>query len=146
MKKIILVLLLMVAWIDASYAQVQISSSDLVNTSWQLKIDNKRSDKYYKYDQKKVTKSETGYADFINSYYLTNVIPTQFDQSKVGTITKGCYLVKYHEKSKSMHYLTIEYFNKEKGVMILKYKNKDFGDLYTTLILSTSNWQPDTKN
>ena len=97
-----------------------ISTSDLEGTKWQLEITYKeRSKDYYEFTQDSyIWHYEGGTHTF--PYYLSNSIAGFFDHSKVGTGTKGKYLIKDVMGTKD--FSDIIYFNKEAGVMIAKPK------------------------
>ena len=76
---------------------MKISTSDLNNTIWQSEKDySKRSMNYYEYVDGQLTWVFDDSDDCeVYQYYLSEIIPTRFDSSKVGKSTEGNYLVIY---------------------------------------------------
>lgn len=112
--------------------QVSLSISDLSGTKWQHVIQrvDKPSDHYeiskyyYEYTNDSIFWHREDGSSFSYPYYLTDNIPTKFDYSKVGTVTKGQYYVEINSTLGYFHHYSILYFNKEEGLMILS------GDIY----------------
>lgn len=126
MKKIILILCTILICANNTQAQVVISSSDLIGTKWQTaKQYDDQSKVYYEYTQEKRIKHKSNGNSFASPYYLSNTIPTQFDYTKVGIITKGCYYVEINPKSGTIYCCSIKQFNKVDGTMTLKYVDGD---------------------
>ena len=98
-----------------------ISTSDLNGTKWIAETGYKPQSKIYKVyyeftEDTFIRHYEGGTHTF--PYYLSNTISGFFDDSKVGTGTKGEYLIMSRRGAKD--YSDIIYFNKEAGVMIAK--------------------------
>ena len=68
-------------------------------------------------------------------YYLSPIVPSAFDFSKVGTKTSGKFLIGYNSKMKKMFYYEITSFDSKKMVLLRKGKLFSIGgaeDLYMT--------------
>ena len=100
-----------------------ISTSDLNGTKWIAETGYKPQSKIYKVyyeftEDTFIRHYEGGTHTF--PYYLSNTISGFFDDSKVGTGTKGYYLIMNKKGGGGKDYYDIIYFNKEAGVMIAK--------------------------
>ena len=68
-------------------------------------------------------------------YYLSPIVPSAFDFSKVGTKTSGKFLIGYNSKMKKMFYYEITSFDSKKMVLLRKGNPLSIGggeDLYMT--------------
>ena len=101
---------------------VSIFTSDLNGTKWISEAGYKTKSKEYKEftQDKYIWHYEGGTHTF--PYYLSKTIAGFFDHSKVGTGTKGYFLIMYKGGGSGKDYYDIIYFNKEAGVMIAKPK------------------------
>lgn len=97
-----------------------ISTSDLNGTKWISEAVYKTKSKQYKEftQDKYIWHYEGGTHTF--PYYMSKTIAGFFDHSKVGTGTKGYYLIMHKGGGSGKDYYDIIYFNKEAGVMIAK--------------------------
>lgn len=68
-------------------------------TSGEIKTNNKRVSK--------VNGEIRSILNFSKPYYLSDVIPKSFDNSKVGKVKKGSYIILYNDKIKAMEYYKI---------------------------------------
>lgn len=103
--------------------QTTISTTDLTGTKWQTKAGyaTRSSIEYYEYEDGQIIwHMEDGDAN-VYKYYLSETIPTKFDFSKVGTSTKGNYLVQYDPVLKVFSCFSIRSFSKPDQMMVLKY-------------------------
>ena len=122
MKHLLLLTAFLVSCITCN-AQVSISSSMLVGTKW-LHVnqvsENKAFKFHYAFTKRNMTSQREGRSRVLSyPYYLTDKIPQSYDKSKVGRPSKGCYLVKYNEKTERITYYTIKSFNGKTGRLIL---------------------------
>lgn len=91
------------------------ASTRKLNGTWQCCINygNGLSYQYeYKNNGEEIRRGTDG-STFTYQYYLSNIIPTTFDFSKVGTYTEGCYLIEYNPSQKKFSCYSIAAF----GVM-----------------------------
>ena len=126
MKKILSSLCVIFACANTVIAQVTISRSELTGTKWQLTEDyDSHISDYYEYTKKAVIWHRSDGTTFSYPFYLSFTIPTQFDFTKVGTSTKGCYYIEYNPKIDYFYCYAIMAFEKSKGKMIHKLMNED---------------------
>lgn len=136
MKKIILILCTILICANNTQAQVVISSSDLIGTKWQTaKQYDDQSKVYYEYTKEAMIRHKSNGGISTYPCYLSNTIPTKFDNDKVGVITKGCHIIEYNTKLDVLYCYSIKSFNKTDGTMVLE--NED-GSI-TTYIMIPSN-------
>ena len=104
----------------AGNAATSISTSDLNGTKWISEAVYKTKSKQFKEftQDKYIWHYEGGTHTF--PYYMSNNIAGFFDNSKVGTGTKGHYLIIHNDARGEKDYYDIFYFDKEAGVMIAK--------------------------
>ncbi len=101
-----------------------ISTSDLNGTKWIIETGyNTQSKDYYEFTEDTYIWHYEG-GTHTYPYYLSKTIAGFFDHSKVGTGTKGHYLIMYNDARGGKDYDDIIYFNKEAGVMIAKPKGR----------------------
>ena len=121
MKKTILIICTLFAFIVNAKSQVLISTSDLNGTKCQTarQYDNQSKD-YFEYTQRvKIWHGSDG-STFEYPYYLSKSKPTKFDYSKVGVVTEGNYIIVINPKMNILYCYSIKYFNKTEGTMVLK--------------------------
>ena len=121
MKKIILIICTLFAFIVNAKSQVLISTSDLNGTKCQTarQYDNQSKD-YFEYTQRvKIWHGSDG-STFEYPYYLSKSKPTKFDYSQVGVVTEGNYIIVINPKRNILYCYSIKYFNKTEGTMVLK--------------------------
>lgn len=106
----------------AENTATSISTSDLNGTKWIPETGNITQPKDYKEftQDTYIWHYERGSHTF--PYYLSNTLAGFFDNSKVGTGTKGHYLIIHNDARGKKDYYDIFYFDKEAGVMIAKPK------------------------
>lgn len=106
-------------------AQVTISSSDLEGTKWKVKDSNDGSYDEYTKDKEFWWCKDGTSCDY--PYYLSDqFVPIdQFDSTKVGKPTTGCYYVFRNDAVGFTMCCEIQKFDKEKGVMVLKVVTPD---------------------
>lgn len=103
MKQLIFIICTLFAFVNTIKAQITVSSSDLVGTKWQLDFQyDENSNVYYEYTDKEIIWHKSDGSTFSYPYYLSDTIPTNFDYTKVGQPTKGCYFVKCHPQTGSI--------------------------------------------
>ena len=126
MKKILLTICAILICANTIVAQVTISRSELVGTKWQLSVDyESHSSEYYEFTKKEFIWHRDDGTTGPSSFYLSNTIPAEFNSTKVGVSTKGCYLNKYISKDHFTCYAIIT-FDSSKGIMVLELKNEIF--------------------
>ena len=103
-------------------AATSVSTSDLNGTKWIPEVGYiTKSKDYDEYTEDTyIWHYEGGTHTF--PYYMSNNIAGFFDHSKVGTSTKGHYLIMHNDARGAKDYYDISYFDKEAGVMIAKPK------------------------
>lgn len=121
MKKLLSTLCAVLACANTAIAQVMVSRSELVGTKWQLDDDYyNHSSEYYEFTKKAFIWHRDDGKTSSYPFYLSNTIPTKFDSKKVGVSTQGRYYIKYNTKMDYLYCYAITYFDKSKGIMILK--------------------------
>ena len=121
MKKLLSTLCAMLVYANTAVAQVTVSRSELVGTKWQLDDDYyNHSSEYYEFTKKAFIWHRDDGKTSSYPFYLSNTIPTKFDSKKVGVSTQGRYYIKYNTKMDYLYCFAITYFDKSKGIMILK--------------------------
>lgn len=108
----------------ACQAQVTISSSQLERTKWVL-VDNPYAHDTIEFKRGKIIIKDNDF-NFTYSSYLTNTEPTSYIPKKTTIVTKGCYLIKYNNKTNDLYYYTISSFDLKKGKMILFHKGERY--------------------
>ena len=106
-----------------SIAQVTVSTSQLNGTKWKIK--GSTSDSAYEYTQsQEIWRRKDGsfstYPYYITDTPITSYEYSKFDYSKVGKNTKGRYIVSANEISKITYCVSIQSFDKTKGVFVVK--------------------------
>lgn len=104
--------------------KLKLSTRHLIGTRWQLINDadtNSLNDYSYEFQAKEIVKHYDGDKQIAYPYYLTDTIPTEFDFKKVGSLTKGRYLVRYNTKLKRFYCNSFFYFSRERGCMAVEY-------------------------
>ena len=136
MKQLIFLICALLGCINITKAQVMISTSDLIGTKWQTaKQYDDQSKVYYEYTQEAMIRHKGNGGISIYPCYLSNTIPSKFDNNKVGVITKGCYIIESNTKLDIIYCYSIKNFNKTDGTMVLE--NEDGST--TTYIMIPSN-------
>ena len=120
-RSFLIVLFMAVA--STAVAQQTISISELVNTKW--RVENIRISDYKEYTLTKIIWKRKDGSFFKYPYYLTDTPVTShdksaFDYSKVGKTKKGSYIVFINEKVGGVYCVSIESFDKKKGVLVIK--------------------------
>ena len=119
MKKTILIICTLFAFIVNAKSQVLISTSDLKGTKWQHQGDYvKGSNSYLEFNEGEWIDHDS-YGCLTYAYYLSDYIDTKFDWSKVGKNTKGRYLIQIYPKDGSIMCFSIQSFSKTNGEMVL---------------------------
>ncbi len=105
-------------------AQVNVNSKQLAGTTWKIikpydnsmehrwSFSNKECRSFFIFRSKKSS-------ELIKTYYLSQK-DEQFQHSKVGTATSGCYLCYYNTKLKESSNWLITYFDSQKGILKVK--------------------------
>ena len=114
---------LFMAIASISIAQVTVSTSQLNGTKWKIKGSTSGSVYEYTRSQEIWRRKDGSFSPY--PYYLTDTPITsyeysKFDYSKVGKNTKGRYIVSANEISKITYCVSIQSFDKTKGVFVLK--------------------------
>lgn len=120
MKKILLIIYTLFAFMVNANSQVLISTSDLKGTKWQHEGDYyKKNSSYSEFNEGEWISydSYSGGTTFI--YYLSNYIDTKFDYNKVGKNTSGRYLIQIYPQTGDMMCFSIKSFSKTNGEMVL---------------------------
>ena len=120
-RSFLIVLFMAVA--STAVAQQTISISELVNTKW--RVENNRISDYDEYTLTEIILKRKDGSFFKYPYYLTDTPVTShdksaFDYSKVGKSKKGSYIVSINEKEGGVYCVSIESFDKKKGVFVTK--------------------------
>lgn len=120
-RSFLIVLFMAVA--STAVAQQTISISELVNTKW--RVENIRISDYDEYTLTEIIWKRQDGSFFKYPYYLTDTPVTSydksvFDYSKVGKTKKGSYIVSINEKVGIVYCVSIESFDKTKGVFVTK--------------------------
>lgn len=108
-------------------AQVTISTSQLNGTKWKIK--GTSSGSVYEYSTSQRIWHRNDGSSFTYLYYLTDTPITSyedsvFDYSKVGKQTNGRYIVTLNPKQKVVYCVSIQSFDKTKGMFITKLVTK----------------------
>lgn len=125
LRIIIAALFLVIA--SSVMAQVTVSTSQLNGTRWKIKGNANGS--FYQYTaSQKIWHRKDG-SSFTYLYYLTDTPITSyedsvFDYSKVGKQTSGRYIVTLNPKQKVVYCVSIQSFDKTKGMFITKLVTK----------------------
>ena len=136
MKQIFFIIWTIFTCICTTEAQVTISTSDLAGTKWQTtKQYDDQSKVYYEYTKEAMIRHKSNGGISTYPCYLSNTIPTKFDNDKVGVITKGCHIIEYNTKLDVLYCYSIKSFNKKDRIMVLE--NEDGST--TTYIMIPSN-------
>lgn len=107
--------------------QVTISTSQLNGTKWKIK--GTSSGSVYEYSTSQRIWHRNDGSSFTYLYYLTDTPITSyedsvFDYSKVGKQTNGRYIVTLNPKQKVVYCVSIQSFDKTKGMFITKLVTK----------------------
>ena len=118
---------LFMAIASISIAQVTVSTSLLNGTKWKIKGSTSGSVYEYTRSQEIWRRKDGSFSPY--PYYLTDTPITsyeysKFDYSKVGKNTKGRYIVSANEISKITYCVSIQSFDKTKGVFVVKLVTK----------------------
>ena len=118
---------LFLATASISMAQVTVSTSQLNGTKWKIKGSTSGSVYEYTRSQEIWRRKDGSFSPY--PYYLTDTPITsyeysKFDYSKVGKNTKGRYIVSANEISKITYCVSIQSFDKTKGVFVVKLVTK----------------------
>ena len=118
---------LFMAIASISIAQVTVSTSQLNGTKWKIKGSTSGSVYEYTRSQEIWRRKDGSFSPY--PYYLTDTPITsyeysKFDYSKVGKNTKGRYIVSANEILKITYCVSIQSFDKTKGVFVLKLVTK----------------------
>ncbi len=130
MKNYLVVLMLLVCSSTVN-CQVAVKSKQLIGTVWKI------VEPYYENVESRWTFSSKEITTTLHSpcfkgdvpsvrctFYLSPKYQLQFDHSKAGTITSGCYLLTYNKKNKGFESWYIRSFDKNKGLMTLTTRRK----------------------
>lgn len=123
----IIIAALFMAIASSAVAQVTLSTSQLNGTRWKIKGNANGS--FYQYTaSQKIWHRKDG-SSFTYLYYLTDTPITSyedsvFDYSKVGKQTSGRYIVTLNPKQKVVYCVSIQSFDKTKGMFITKLVTK----------------------
>lgn len=112
---------------SSGIAQVTISTSQLNGTKWKIK--GTSSGSVYEYSTSQRIWHRNDGSSFTYLYYLTDTPITSyedsvFDYSKVGKQTSGRYIVTLNPKQKVVYCVSIQSFDKTKGMFITKLVTK----------------------
>ena len=125
MKQLIFIICTLFAFVNTTKAQITVSSSDLVGTKWQLDFQYDENSKvYYEYTDKEIIWHKSDGSTFSYPYYLSDTIPTNFDYTKVGQPTKGCYFVKCHPQTGFIFCYSFKSLKKTDGTIIQRLESK----------------------
>lgn len=121
MKKTILIICTLFAFIVNAKSQVLISTSDLKGTKWQHKAHYIIGlNSYFEFNEGEwINHDHYSSGCLTYAYYLSDYIDTKFDWSKVGQNTKGRYLITIYPQDGSMFVFSIQSFSKTNGEMVL---------------------------
>ena len=123
----IIIVALFMAIASSVMAQVTISTSQLNGTKWKIK--GTSSGSVYEYSTSQRIWHRNDGSSFTYLYYLTDTPITSyedsvFDYSKVGKQTSGRYIVTLNPKQKVVYCVSIQSFDKTKGMFITKLVTK----------------------
>ena len=136
MKKILLIICTLIAFVNNVRAQVIISTSDLNNTKWQLaRVYRDQGKDYNEYTLGEKKWHKGNGETYSYPYYLSNTIVTKFDYGKVGKNTKGSYYVEINPKYNIVVCYSIESFDKTSGKMVMRMKSEGYSSFTNTFYL-----------
>lgn len=123
----IIIAALFMAIASSAVAQVTVSTSQLNGTRWKIKGNANGS--FYQYTASQIIWHRKDGSSFTYLYYLTDTPITSyedsvFDYSKVGKQTSGRYIVTLNPKQKVVYCVSIQSFDKTKGMFITKLVTK----------------------
>ena len=123
----IIIAALFMAIASSVMAQVTVSTSQLNGTKWKIK--GTSSGSVYEYSTSQRIWHRNDGSSFTYHYYLTDTPITSceysaFDYSKVGKQTSGRYIVTLNPKQKVVYCVSIQSFDKTKGMFITKLVTK----------------------
>lgn len=123
----IIIAALLMAIASSAVAQVTVSTSQLNGTKWKIK--GTSSGSVYEYSTSQRIWHRNDGSSFTYIYYLTDTPITSyedsvFDYSKVGKQTSGRYIVTLNPKQKVVYCVSIQSFDKTKGMFITKLVTK----------------------
>lgn len=119
-RLIILAMLAMVAIF--SHAQTSMTSLQFKNTKWEIiEAKDSKINRFWDFSDKKLSSYEH-YAGHKShgieySYYLTSSCSENFNNSKVGSNTAGCYLYLYNNKLKTSSFWLITSYDQSQGII-----------------------------
>lgn len=116
-------IVLFMAAASTAVAQQTISISEIIGTKW--RVENNVDSDYDEYTLTEIIWKRKDGSFFKYPYYLTDTPVTSydksaFDYSKVGKSKKGSYMVFINEKMGIVYCVSIESFDKTKGVFVTK--------------------------
>lgn len=105
-----------------SHAQTAMTSSQFENTKWIIIDPNDPKINHYWDFTPKIMSSYACYAGHKShgveySYYLSSSRSENFNKSKVGSTTAGCYLYVYNDKLKTSSVWIINSYDKTNGII-----------------------------
>ena len=110
-----------------SMAQVTVSTSQLNGTKWRVKGETSGNRDEYTLSHE-IWRGKDGsfgtYPYYITDTPITSYEYSKFDYSKVGKNTKGRYIVSANEILKITYCVSIQSFDKTKGVFVVKLVTK----------------------
>lgn len=123
----IIIAALLMAISSSVMAQVTVSTSQLNGTRWKIKGNANGS--FDQYTASQIIWHRNDGSSFTYLYYLTDTPITSyedsvFDYSKVGKQTSGRYIVTLNPKQKVVYCVSIQSFDKTKGMFITKLVTK----------------------
>lgn len=123
----IIIAALFMAIASSAVAQVTVSTSQLNGTRWKIKGNANGS--FDQYTASQIIWHRNDGSSFTYLYYLTDTPITSyedsvFDYSKVGKQTSGRYIVTLNPKQKVVYCVSIQSFDKTKGMFITKLVTK----------------------
>lgn len=111
--------------------------SDLINTKW--KYEKRGIAHFIEFTKDSIIETRYNYYDgfnlsFSKPYYLSEVLSTCFDKTKVGTPTSGKYLLYWNEKLHIVEYCEIKELSADSLVLFYEAKPNYVGaaDVYIT--------------
>lgn len=139
-KKITFILCAIFSCFNMATAQVKISCADLASTKWKALssynaewgIDYQESaeNEYYEFNRAEMVWHQPNGRKFTYKYYLSDTVPTEFQSSKVGSMTKGRYCVIYNPVLKTFDCRLILHFDKNAKKMRFTFVNPQKPDTY----------------
>lgn len=131
MKQFIFIIFISFVCVNTTNAQVTISCSDLNGTKWQTPEQYDEEAKgFYEYTLKVMRRHLENGNTYDHPYYLSDTQTTEFDYSKTGQNTKGCYYVEMMPSINQVFCYSIIYFNKTDGKMILRPIDSPYKEIY----------------